>query len=105
MSINKEVSSKQEKYVAKKLNGKIVPGSGGTKFDGGDVAIEDFLIECKTVTKPQSSFSIKQQWLDKIKEQAFEQGKLYSALAIRFDPDGKDYIVIDINIFKELLEG
>lgn len=103
MSIQKDVSTKQEKEVAAKLGGKLVPASGGTKYDAGDVIASNFLIECKTTTQPKASFSIKRDWLDKIDEQAFEQGKQYAALAFRFDPDGGDYVVLDINTFNELL--
>lgn len=104
MSIQKDVSDLQEKEVAKKLNGKLVSGSGCGNFDSGDVSTDKFLIECKTVTKDQTSFSIKEAWLHKIKEQAFEEGKEYCALAFRFSPKGKDYIVLDIDTFKMLVE-
>lgn len=105
MSIQKEVSSLQEKEVANKLCGKIVPASGGTRYDAGDVDAGIFLVECKTVTKPQMSVSVKQAWMDKVAEQAFEQGKQYSALAFRFEPEGKDYIVVDIDTFQQLLDN
>lgn len=104
MSIQKDVSNLQEKEVAKKLNGKLVSGSGCGNFNSGDVVTDKFLIECKTVTKEQTSFSVKEAWLHKIKEQAFEEGKEHCALAFRFSPKGKDYIVLDIDTFKELLE-
>ncbi len=104
VSVNKDVSSLQEKQLAQFLEGDITSGSGCGKFNGGDVVTEDFLIECKTVTKPQTSFSVKREWLDKVAEQSFEQGKQYSALAIRFDPnENMDYIVISRDLFKELI--
>lgn len=105
MSIQKEVSIQQEKEVAKILNGHLVPASGGTRYDAGDVDAGNFLIECKNVTKPQTSISVKKAWLDKINEQAFEQGKSHSALAFRFEPDGKDYVVLDITTFRDLIEN
>ena len=105
MSLQKDVSRLQEKEVANKLGGGITPASGGTKFDGGDVKVGDMLVECKTVTKDQTSFSIKQEWLDKIKEQAFEQGCSMSSLVFRFGPNQKDYAVVDIDIFNELLSA
>lgn len=104
MSLNKEVSLLQENEVCKKLNGKLAPSSGSGRFSGGDVYTEEFLIECKTVTKDQSSFTIKEEWMTKAKEQAFEQNKHYHALAFRFSPNGNDYIAIPIETFKDLLD-
>ena len=105
MTVQKQVSMIQEKEVAKKLGGKVTPASGGTKFDGGDVVVNDLLLECKTVTKDQTSFSVKKEWLDKVKEQSFEQGCDLSALAFRFGPNQLDYVVIDIDTFNELLSA
>lgn len=105
MSIQKDCSVMQEREVAKKLNGKVVAGSGCGSFDSGDVDSGRFLVECKTVTKPQTSFSIKHEWLVKIKEQAFESGKDYACLAFRFSPECKDYVVLDIDTFTELKEA
>lgn len=63
-----------------------------------------FFIEAKTPTKEQTSFSVKKEWVDKMQEQAFEQGKFYSALAFRFSPDGEDYFVIDFRLMQELVK-
>lgn len=104
MSLNKDVSVLQEKEVARKLGGKLAPSSGSGKFSGGDVYTEDFLIECKTVTKDQVSFTVKKEWMSKAKEQSFEQNKPYSALAFRFSPNGDDYIVMPIETFRDLLD-
>ena len=99
----REFSSKQESRVAKLLNGKKVANSGATKFNKGDVRTDRFLIECKTATSEKSSFSIKKEWLKKNKEEAFESGLRYSALAIDFGGD-EDYFVIDSKLMKELVE-
>ena len=61
----RKFSTEQEKYVAKLLNGSVQPSSGSTPFAKGDVITDDWLIECKTTTKPKSSFSIKKEWIDK----------------------------------------
>ena len=109
MSIQKDVSMKQERYISKRfedIGGRTVPGSGGGKFDSGDVRInKDFLIECKTVTKRQNSFSIKREWTDKIREQAFEEGIENSCLAFRFGPSDKDYIVTTLDLFETLIRN
>ena len=100
----RDFSDSQEKRIAKLLNGKVTPNSGGTRFGGGDILTKDFLIEAKTPTTYQASFSIKKEWINKAAEQAFEQGKTYSSLAFRFNPDGNDYFVITERLFKQLVE-
>lgn len=100
----RDFSSNQERHIAKKLGGKVTPNSGGTKFGGGDVLLDDWLIEAKTPMKSQDSFTIKKEWIEKASEQAFEQNKNNSTLAFRFSPDGQDYFVIDFKTFKLLLD-
>lgn len=99
----RKLSDIQEKAIAKKIGGKVTSNSGGTKFGGGDVLTNTFLIEAKTCMKDKKSFSIKKEWLEKMQEQAFEQGKDNCALAIDFG-DGKNYYVISEKLFKELIQ-
>ena len=104
---NRYFSKKQEKVVAKELGGKTVSNSGATRFDRGDAKTDKFLIECKTVTKEQKTFTIKKEWLIKNKEEAFAMRKDYNALAFDFG-DNKRYYIIDEKTFKiiqELLEN
>ena len=98
----KYYSNKQEQHIAKALNGKTVSGSGCGKFYKGDVLTKTFLIEAKTSLKDKKSFSVKKEWLEKMQEQAFEQGKNNCALAIDFG-DGKNYYVITEKLFTELI--
>ena len=98
----RKLSDIQEKAIAKKIGGKVTSNSGGTKFGGGDILTDTFLIEAKTCMKDKKSFSINKEWLEKMQEQAFEQGKQNSALAIDFG-DGKNYYLISENLFKELV--
>lgn len=100
----KDYSASQENDIARLLGGRVQSNSGGTRFGGGDVQTAQFFIEAKTPTKEQTSFSIKQEWMEKMREQAFEQGKPQSALAFRFAPDGEDYFVINSRLMKELVE-
>ena len=97
-------SGRQEKAVAKALNGKCVPNSGAASFVAGDVIAKDWLIECKTSTAEKSTFSIKKEWLKKNKEEAFETGKPYNALCFDFG-DSERYYVVDEKTFKMLKEG
>lgn len=96
-------SQRQEKDIAKYLGGKIRPNSGGTRFDKGDITTELFLIEVKTRNKPQATINVKHEWLLKAHEQSIGQAKPYSAIAIRFDPDGEDYFIINRILMQQLL--
>ena len=97
-------SDKQEKHIAKLTDGKVQSNSGGTKFGGGDVHTNKFFIEAKTPTKEQKALSIKKDWIDKMQEQAFEQGKEESVLAFRFSPNDKeDFYVLTEKQFLEYL--
>lgn len=95
-------SSRQEKKVAKALNGRTVANSGAIPFGAGDVTTNNWLIECKTITEERKSFTIKREWLDKNKEEAFSMGKEYNALAFDFGDGGQRYYIIDERTFKEV---
>lgn len=97
-------SDKQEKHIARVTGGKVQSNSGGTKFGGGDVHTDKFFIEAKTSTKEQTSFTIKKEWMYKMREQMFEQGKECCALAFTFDPDKQEnFYVIPERQFLEYL--
>ena len=100
----KDFSASQENDIARLLGGRVQSNSGGTRFGGGDVQTSQFFIEAKTPTKEQTSFSIKKEWICKMQEQAFEQGKHHCSLAFRFSPDGEDYFVINSRMMRELVE-
>lgn len=94
-------SDRQEKKLAKMLNGKKQSNSGATAFQKGDVLTKLFLIEAKTKTKESESFTIKKEWLEKNKEEAIAMGKSYSALVIDFG-DGKQHYIINESLFRYL---
>ena len=91
-------SNKQEKHIAKAVSGKQVTNSGATPFCKGDVTTDNWLFEAKTKTKESDSFSIKREWLEKNKEEAFAMRKDYNALVLDFG-DGKQFYVIDEKTF------
>lgn len=95
-------SNRQEKAVAKAVNGKKVANSGATAFNKGDVQSDGWLFECKTITEERKSFTIKRDWLTKNKEEAFAMGKEHSALVFDFGDNGERYYVIDEKTFKEM---
>ena len=99
---NRYFSNRQEKAVAKAVGGKKVANSGATVFNKGDVTTNQVLIECKTVTKPQKSFAVKREWIEKNQEEAFAMGKHYSAVAIDFG-DGEQFYIINQKMFNKLL--
>ena len=99
----KEASILQEKQVADLVNGQVQVASGGLSHNGGDVLTDNWFFECKTVTTPKDSYSVKKSIIDKMKEQTFEQRKDYCALAFRFSPEDKDYFVIDSDTMQYLL--
>ena len=96
-------SSRQEKRVAKAVNGKQVANSGAPRFVAGDVRNDLFLIECKTHTEERQQFTIKRDWIDKNREEAFQMGKHHSALVIDFG-DGENHFLISQKDFLYLLE-
>ena len=96
-------SSRQERRIAKQLGGKQTANSGAPKFTAGDVKTQHFLIEAKTVTKEQKSFTIQRDWIYKNREEAFAMGKPFSAIAIDFG-DGEQHYLIDERLFKDLVE-
>ena len=96
-------SNKQEKHIAKAVNGKQVANSGATAFSKGDVRTDDWLFEAKTKTSESQSMSIKKEWLLKNKEEMFAMGKSYCALVFDFG-DGNNYYVLDEKTFLQMKE-
>ena len=91
-------SSRQEKKIAKAVGGKTVSNSGAITFGAGDVTTDSWLFEAKTKTSESKSFSIKREWIEKNKEEAFAMGKDYNALVIDFG-DGKQFYLLDEKTF------
>lgn len=93
-------SGRQERKVAEAINGKITANSGATKFGAGDVTANDWLIECKTCTTEKASFSIKKEWLEKNKQEAFAMRKPYNALCFDYGNSPRYYIVDEKTFIK-----
>lgn len=102
----RKYSKRQEKMVAKRLRGRVQPNSGATPFLPGDVLCSKFLIECKTATKEKASMSIKADWIDKLKEEAFAMNKEHWALAFNFGGlyTTENFYIIDEKLFRKLAE-
>lgn len=97
-------SNAQEKKIAKEIGGKQVANSGATLFNKGDITTNKFLIEAKTVTKEQKTFTVKREWIEKNQEEAFAMGKMFSAVAIDFG-DGEQFYIISQKLFNRLVEA
>lgn len=99
-------SDKHEKSVCKALNAYQQANSGAGKFRKGDVynSKASLLIECKTCMTDKSSFSIKQDWILKNKDEAFSQRLSNSCVAFNFGPDKPNYYCIDEKLMKFLVE-
>ena len=100
-------SSQQEKSVAKMIGGRTTPNSGATKYQKGDVVTpgvdeNSWMLEMKTCMTPKQSFAIKKQWLETIKEEAFQAGKMNYALVFSFGPKQENYYILSEDKFLQL---
>lgn len=100
-------SSQQEKQIAKVVGGRTTPNSGATKYQKGDVSTagvdeNSWLFEAKTCMTHKQSFSIKKKWLEGIKEEAFQAGKMNYAVVFNFGPNEENYYILSEKKFKEL---
>lgn len=93
-------SRKQEKKIAKAYGGKKIKGSGNGKFQKGDVRAGRFLIEAKRTDA--ASIVLKREWLAKIEQEAFDDGK-YPALEIQIQ--NQDWVLIRRAEFQSLKES
>lgn len=97
-------SSKQEKHISKAINGNQQSNSGATLFNKGDVYTQQWLVECKTSMTEKESFSIKKEWLDKLKQESFAMNKEYYALAFNFGENTENNYIISEKIMKKILK-
>lgn len=100
-------SSRQEKTVAKAVNGKVQKNSGATAFDKGDVIVSGkngFLLECKTKTSASESISIKKEWFEKNRQECLLTGTPHQAVVFNFGPGEENHYIIDEYLFLELID-
>lgn len=96
-------SSRQEDYVAKLLSARVQPGSGAGKFKKSDIDARTFLVECKTATKEKEQFSIKKDWLEKLRYEALMNHKPCCALAFNFGAqENNNYFILDESTFLDM---
>lgn len=104
------LSTAQEKLIAKNTGNRRVPNSGAGAFFKGDNKGKLFLIEAKTVMKRQKSFTIKEEWIDKLIEEAFGSRRPFWSLVFNFGGYGnpENFYIINqdtFNLLQELLEA
>lgn len=97
-------SGRQERAVKDLVGGKLSANSGAAMFATSDVYDDLFAYECKTVTKPQKSFSLKKSWLEDNELERLQLHKQFGAVVIQFEPDGENYFVLSEKTFKKLLD-
>lgn len=100
----KRRSSRQEAWVARVLEGTVVPGSGA--FDRpGDVRTDTFLVECKTTG--EKSFRLSCEVIEKLTAEA-ESEERSPMLALRFENAGAgaepDWFAVPARVLLSLLD-
>ncbi len=98
-------SNRQEKAVAKAVEGKQTKNSGATLFQKSDVYTDLFNLECKTKTTNAEQITIKRAWFEKQIQENIQMGKKYSAIVINFGPDApynENHYIIDEQLFQIL---
>lgn len=98
-------SNKHEKKVAKTIGGKCQSNSGATLFAKGDIQTDKWLIECKTCMTEKQSFSVKKEWLDKLKQEAFAMNKEFYSLVFSYgETVGENYYILNEKVFKQIFK-
>lgn len=99
-------SDEHEKSVCKELGAHQTPNSGAGRFSKGDVVHDEasMLIECKCSMSEKQSFSIKKEWIETAKQNAFTDRLSNSCLCINFAPNSPNYYLIDSKLMKMLVE-
>ena len=65
----------------------------------------DWLFEAKTCMKEQQQFTIKKEWLEKLKQESFAMRKEYFALVFNFGiKNGENFYIINEKNFKQILD-
>lgn len=70
----------------------------------GDVVNENWLFEAKTCMTEKQSFSIKKEWLDKLRQESFAMNKEFSALVFNFGiKNSENFYILNERDFKQIL--
>ena len=99
-------SDEHEKSVCKELGAHQTANSGAGRFQKGDVVQNEasLMIECKCSMSEKKSVSIKKEWIDITKQNAFTNRLSNSCICINFAPNSPNYYLIDSKLMKMLVE-
>ena len=99
-------SDMHEKSICKALGAIQQSNSGAGHFAKGDVVHHgaSMLIEAKCSMTPKTSFSVKKEWFEKNRQEAFSIRMMNSAVCFQFEPEGNNYYVINEKLMKFLVE-
>lgn len=92
-------SQRQERTLAKQLQGSVNAGSGNGWVRKGDVRSDTELWECKVTSA--KSYSLKQADLEKLNNQALLDGRM-PVFLIEFMKTGDSFVVLSKDDFMEL---
>ena len=101
----REISSKQEQYVANYMGGQITPNSGAGSSKKGDILVGDKgIIECKTKMTESKGITIRKEWLDKLKKESLAMGRPNWSLVFDFGNQKEVYAIIPLSDLKILYD-
>lgn len=98
-------AQKQTELIAKFLGVKPTARSGATQNGGkGDMVDALSLFECKTQMVEKESFTVRREWLAKIKKEQFEDRKSKSFLVFDFGRASIEeaFVVMTLRDFEEM---
>lgn len=99
-------SDLHEKSICKAIGCTQTPNSGAGRFSKGDCVHRgaSLLVEAKTTMTEKNSVSIKKEWIEKNKEEAFQNRLCNSCICFNFGPNTKNYYVIDEGLMRYLVD-
>ena len=100
-------SDEHERSVCRELGAHQTPNSGAGRFTKGDVIHNEasLLIECKCSMTEKQSVSIKKEWIETSKQNAFTNRLSNSCLCINFAPKSQNYYLIDSKLMEVLVNA
>jgi len=100
-------SDAHEKSVCKALGATQQANSGAGHFDKGDVVQRDasMMIECKCTMSPKDSISLKREWFEQNKKEAYAMHLSNTAVCINFEPNGENIYCINERLMKVLIDA
>ena len=70
----------------------------------GDIVKDNWLFEAKTCMTEKQSFSIKREWLDKLRQESFAMNKEFFALVFNFGrKNDKNFYILNEDTFIQIL--